>query len=294
MLSKEIEAIIKSYNELGLINYDEAQVVPARADVFKLVTLIKNIVFPGFFEKEHLGPDVLGRVTGEKLQTLLSVATELITKSMCWDQQQKGGEHHHEECQQKAISVSTALIQYLPQLRDTLSRDAQATYDGDPAAKSVSEVILGYPGFQATFMYRIAHFLLKKDVSLIPRLITEISHGQTGIDIHPGATIGESFCIDHGTGVVIGETAIIGHHVKLYQGVTIGALSVPKKECTLKRHPTIEDHVTVYARTTILGGDTVIGHDSTIGGNLWLIKSIPPYSKVYSSPENYTIKTRES
>ncbi len=179
----------------------------------------------------------------------------------------------------------------LPELRRIMYTDAAAIYEGDPAATSEFEVIRTYPGFFAISLYRLAHALLQLEIPLIPRILTEHAHSATGIDIHPNATIGEYLFIDHGTGIVIGETAIIGNHVKLYQGVTLGALSVEKILANTKRHPTIEDHVIIYAGATILGGETVIGHDSVIGGNVWLTSSIPPYSTAYHQP---TVKIVDS
>lgn len=173
----------------------------------------------------------------------------------------------------------------LYKLKQELVLDAKAMFDGDPAAKSINEVILTYPGFLAIAIYRIANELYKLEVPLIPRIMTEYAHQMTGIDINPGAKIGESFSIDHGTGVVIGETTEIGSNVKIYQGVTLGALSVEKSMASKKRHPTIEDNVVIYANATILGGETVIGHNSTIGGNVWLTKSIPSDSLVYFTNE---------
>lgn len=169
----------------------------------------------------------------------------------------------------------------LPQLYALLNTDIKAILDGDPAAKSEFEIIRAYPGFYAISFYRLAHALLKLDIPLIPRILTEYAHSKTGIDIHPGAEVGEYLYIDHGTGIVIGETAKIGNHVKFYQGVTLGALSVDKSMTSVKRHPTVEDNVVIYAGATILGGETVIGHNSIIGGNVWLTKSVPPYSTVY-------------
>jgi serine O-acetyltransferase len=168
----------------------------------------------------------------------------------------------------------------LPELHDTLQRDARAHLEGDPAARSLDEVILAYPGFRAVALYRLAHRLHQLGVPLLPRLVTELAHRETGIDIHPGARIGRAFSIDHGTGVVIGETAVIGDRVKLYQGVTLGAASVQKSLADQKRHPTVEEDVVIYANATILGGDTVIGAGSVIGGNVWLTRSVPPGSVV--------------
>lgn len=169
----------------------------------------------------------------------------------------------------------------IPNIYDKLLRDVDAMFEGDPAANSPSEVIRSYPGFYAIASYRVANQLAMLGVKNVPRIITENAHSRTGIDIHPHAAIGEYFCIDHGTGIVIGETAIVGDHVKMYQGVTLGALSVSKQDAKIKRHPTIGDHVVLYAGATILGGKTVIGSHSTIGGNVWLTQSIPPNSKVY-------------
>jgi len=186
-------------------------------------------------------------------------------------------------------SPSTTIIEeFMPSLPDIFSlmfKDAKAIFAGDPAAKSLDEVIVAYPGFYAIAIYRIAHRFYDLKVPIFPRLLTELAHQFTGIDIHPGAEIGESFCIDHGTGVVIGETTVIGHHVKLYQGVTLGALSVQKAAATQRRHPTIEDRVVVYSNATILGGNTVIGHDSVVGGNVWLTASVPPNCTVYHKSE---------
>jgi serine O-acetyltransferase len=169
----------------------------------------------------------------------------------------------------------------LPSLADALWLDAQAIYEGDPAARSVDEVVATYPGLLAIATYRIAHEFFMQGMPVFPRMLTEIGHQRTGIDIHPGARIGPSFCIDHGTGIVIGETAVLGERVKLYQGVTLGALSVAKELASTKRHPTIDHDVVIYAGATILGGETVVGHHSIIGGNVWLIESVPPHSMVY-------------
>ncbi|MFW6347651.1 MAG: serine O-acetyltransferase EpsC [Cyclonatronaceae bacterium] len=169
----------------------------------------------------------------------------------------------------------------LPEYRRMLKEDIQAMYDGDPAARSLTEVVRTYPGFYAIAAHRIAHHLCREGLHLIARIIASNAHSKTGIDIHPAACIGRHFCIDHGTGVVIGQTARIGSYVKLYQGVTLGAISVKKEDASVKRHPTIEDHVVIYAGATILGGSTTVGHHSIIGGNVWLTQSTPPHSKIY-------------
>ncbi len=179
-----------------------------------------------------------------------------------------------------ATDTARTFLNALPAIHDKLWMDAEAIYRGDPAAESIDEVILAYPGFTAIAVYRFAHVFYEHTVPIFPRLLTEYAHQTTGIDIHPGAQIGNSFAIDHGTGIVIGESTIIGDHVKLYQGVTLGALSVDKALAKSKRHPTIEDNVVIYAQAVILGGETVVGHDSVVGGNVWLTESVPPYSFV--------------
>lgn len=188
--------------------------------------------------------------------------------------------------------VVTQFYGSLPELRRMMYADAAGINEGDPAATSEFEVIRTYPGFLAIALYRLAHQLLRLDVPLLPRILTEYGHSQTGIDIHPAAQIGEHFCIDHGTGVVIGATAVIGNHVKIYQGVTLGAMSVEKILANTRRHPTIQDRVVIYAGATILGGDTVIGHDSVIGGNVWLTTSIPPYSTAYHQSSVKIVDTK--
>jgi serine O-acetyltransferase len=196
--------------------------------------------------------------------------------------------------------IVNAFLARLPEVRRMLETDAQAAYEGDPAATSRMEVVMAYPGMYAVTVHRLAHELYRLKVSVIPRIMSELAHSKTGIDIHPGATIGERFFIDHGTGVVIGETTVIGRNVKLYQGVTLGALSFPKDENTgmlmkgHKRHPNVEDNVVIYAGATILGGDTVIGHDSEIGGNVWLMESIPPHSRVYNKPPAPEIREKKT
>ncbi|MDF1505502.1 hypothetical protein [Roseisolibacter sp. H3M3-2] len=180
----------------------------------------------------------------------------------------------------RPAAVADALLDALPAVYDALLDDARATHDADPAATSVDEVIAAYPGFQATACHRVAHRLRALGVPLVPRLVSEFAHRATGIDIHPGATIGRAFAIDHGTGIVIGETAVLGDRVRLYQGVTLGAAAVAKALARTRRHPTLEDDVVVYANATILGGDTVVGAGSVIGGNVWLTHSVPPRSVV--------------
>ena len=196
-----------------------------------------------------------------------------------------------------AKAIVDEFVAALPEVRRLVETDVDAAYDGDPAATSRMEVVMAYPGLYAVTVHRLAHVLYKLKVPILPRVMSELAHSKTGIDIHPGATIGERFFIDHGTGVVIGETTVIGRNVRLYQGVTLGGLSFAKDDNGalvkgLKRHPNIEDNVVIYANATILGGETVIGHDSEIGGNVWLKDSVPPNSRVYNRPPAPAIKAK--
>ena len=189
--------------------------------------------------------------------------------------------------------IAVRFMHALPSIHDKLWLDAEAITSGDPAAESIDEVILAYPGFTAIALYRLAHEFYLMRVPIFPRLITEYAHQMTGIDVHPGAQIGSSFAIDHGTGIVIGESSIIGNNVKMYQGVTLGALSVDKKFAKSKRHPTVEDDVVIYAQAIILGGETIIGRQSVIGGNVWLTSSVPPFSSVYQESK-VTVRPKET
>ncbi|SHL53457.1 serine O-acetyltransferase [Hymenobacter psychrotolerans] len=199
----------------------------------------------------------------------------------------------HVPLPEAAAAVAAGLMSRLPALRDALLQDAAAILAADPAAQGLDEVISTYPGFYAIALHRIAHALYQLQVPRVPRIISEFAHHRTGIDIHPGARIGASFCIDHGTGIVIGETAVIGAHVKIFQGVTLGALSVRKELQGIKRHPTIEDHSVIYAGATILGGNTVVGSHSIIGGNVWLTDSVPSHSRVYHQAQLHVTRTED-
>lgn len=253
-------------------------------------------LFPGVFEKtlsdeNRINSDISNNIRAAAFD--LSDLIEKAFKNECNDEElRKSG---CAVCREKADKIVRALIEKLPEIRRLLHTDIEAAYEGDPAAKSNEEILLSYPSIEAMSIHRIAHELYLQKVPIMPRIMSEYSHHLTGIDIHPGASIGEYFFIDHGTGVVIGETCTIGNRVKLYQGVTLGAKSFqldddghPVKG--IKRHPDIEDNVIIYSGASILGGDTVIGHDSIIGGNLWLTHSVPPYSKVYNSQPKPTIK----
>jgi serine O-acetyltransferase len=239
--------------------------LPIKSEARRFADEVIECLFPSLSEKIYYSPEEI-----QAKLTLLQRNAKAILRSL----PHKPGESVDE--------IVGTFFAKLPEIYNKLSADAEAIYQGDPAAESVEEVILAYPGFLAISIYRIAHEFYLLDVPIFPRLLTEYAHQLTGIDIHPGASIGTPFFIDHGTGIVIGETAIIGNNVKVYQGVTLGALSVDKSLANTKRHPTIEDNVIIYAQAVILGGDTVIGHDSIVGGNSWLTQSVPPYSIVYA------------
>ncbi len=275
--------ILDSYRSEGGINHIGGPNLPSRQRTIDILQMLRSILFPGYYEREPVDEEALLYLTGERIGCVRKSLAEEINKSLCHDCRQYDRCEQLPQCREKARDITNDLLKALPEIRRRLHLDVQAALDGDPAAKSEAEIIVAYPGLAAISVHRIVHFLYQQGVPLLPRIMSEYIHHQTGIDIHPGATIGDSFFIDHGTGVVIGETTQIGNHVKIYQGVTLGALSVKKAMARKKRHPTIEDNVTIYAGATILGGDTVIGHDSVIGGNVWLIRSVPPFSRVYNS-----------
>jgi serine O-acetyltransferase len=281
-----VSAILDSYENLGGINHLEGPNLPSRQSVAGIVEELESLIFPGFRDEANLERINLNYILGEKIARIAKTLINEAEKSLRYtckirDQCKRTG-HCLAEAEERILRI----LAKVPEIRKTVQIDVEAAFRGDPAAKSHEEIILSYPGIEAVIMYRIAHEFWLEDIPLIPRMMSEHIHGKTGIDIHPGAAIGESFFIDHGTGVVIGETTVIGNNVKIYHGVTLGARSVVKEEANKKRHPTIEDDVTIYPGATILGGETVIGKGSIIGGNVWLLSSVPPYSKVYYQSEN--------
>jgi serine O-acetyltransferase len=278
-----IREIIESYRLIGGINRIDREDLPSSRNVIQALRLLFEIIFPGYFGEEQPRRSDIYFFVGSRLQRVFSILTAEIERSLKFKCKESGCDDL--DCRSCSREIVFRLVGKLPEIREMLRKDVQAAYDGDPAAKSIDEVILCYPFTIAITTHRIAHILYREDVPLIPRIMSEWAHSKTGIDIHPGAQIGEYFFIDHGTGVVIGETTVIGNRVKIYQGVTLGARSFPKDELGRvrkggKRHPTIEDDVTIYSGATILGGNTVIGRGSVIGANSWITKSVPPYSKV--------------
>jgi serine O-acetyltransferase len=259
---------------------------PSRDKVIEIVKALHAVLFPGYFGTSELTEDTVGFHLGSTLDWIQRELRDQIARGLSFacDEDCEGKGKRWEECNTKPELLTKRFLGRLPEIRRVLATDIQAAYEGDPAATSPDEAIFCYPGILAVTNYRLAHELQLMEVPLIPRIITEHAHSITGIDIHPGATIGESFFIDHGTGVVIGETTTIGKHVQLYQGVTLGAKSFPLDENGnpikgIKRHPNVEDGVIIYSEATILGPIT-IGKDSVIGGNVWLVRSVPPGSRI--------------
>jgi serine O-acetyltransferase len=283
-----IDGILESYRHIGGINHIEGLNLPSRQSINRIVDELSTIVFPGFRSDEALTLRNLRYLIGGKVEDAARALTEEVEKSLRYVCRDREG-CDTKDCQGEAERTVFEFLETLPEIRRLVSLDVEAAVRGDPAARSAEEVILSYPCVEAIMVHRIAHVLWRQEVAMIPRMMSEYVHGRTGIDIHPGASIGESFFIDHGTGVVIGETTVIGRNVKIYQGVTLGALSVRKEEANRKRHPTIGDEVTIYSGATILGGSTVIGEGSVIGGNVWITESVPPRSRIYHQP---TQKTR--
>ena len=289
------DRIVASYAETPSINYLGHCPLPRYDEIIEAIDDLKDILFPGYRRREGLH---IGNVTyhvGDLVDKLHDTLTRQIARALQHDDRvvHKGvGCEEDVDYEAKGQAMAITFLERLPEIRKVLATDAQAAFDGDPACRSIDEVIFCYPGLEAITVHRLAHELLKLGVPFIPRMMSEYSHKQTGIDIHPGANIGDHFFIDHGTGVVIGETCDIGSHVKLYQGVTLGALSfATDADGNLvrghKRHPTLEDRVVVYANATVLGGKTTIGHDSVVGSSAWVTRSVQPYTTVTIEPPKH-------
>jgi serine O-acetyltransferase len=277
------ERIIETYEECGTTNHLGHSPLPSYKEVVEILADLREILYPGYGRRQNLHMSNVGYHVGDLIDSLHDRLTLQVARALRHDCKAKDLETDFES---DAQSIVIRFLESIPALRRVLAEDVQAAYEGDPAAKGSDEILFCYPGVSAITVFRMAHELRLLGVPLIPRMMTEYAHSKTGIDIHPGATIGQRFFIDHGTGVVIGETTKIGDGVKIYQGVTLGALSFPRDETTgeilrdIKRHPTIEDEVVIYANATILGGKTLIGHHSVIGSSAWITRSIAPYTTV--------------
>lgn len=282
------EQIVATYTPNDVINHLGHCPLPSYEAVINILADLKDVLYPGYRRKVGLHAGNIRYHVGGMVDQLHDSLTTQIARALRHEDRVR---NNHGDCESdidfeaKGQAMAIEMLSRIPQLREVLSTDVQAAFDGDPACQTTDEIVFCYPGFEAITVYRIAHVLLQLGVPFIPRMMTEWAHQTTGIDIHPGATVGNHFFIDHGTGVVIGETCEIGNRVKLYQGVTLGALSFPTDADGQlirgsKRHPTIEDGVVVYANATILGGRTVIGHDSVIGSSVWITRSVSPFTTV--------------
>ncbi len=290
-----VRKIVSTMTRRGGISYLSGASLPQREHVYPAVDKLFVLFFPGYTRGERFKPGEEALFVGRMLGEARAILLEQVERCFHYCCVVKKGKRC--ACAVKASRAVTGVLETLPAIRQLLKDDVRAAYEGDPAAKSYEEIILSYPCIEAIATHRLAHEMYKRDVPLMPRIISERTHGRTGIDIHPGARIGKSFFIDHGTGVVIGETAVIGDNVKIYQGVTLGALSFPKDERGRvikggKRHPTLEKGVTIYAGATILGGKTVIGKGAVVGGNVWITESVPAGAKVLLKAPEQTIISR--
>jgi serine O-acetyltransferase len=293
-LPRIAENIIDNCSDGHCFTHVDYEPIPSRQCVVESIDLLREVMFPGYFTRATLDPTNLRYSMGQTVATLYDTLSEQICHSIRHDCLRYN--QACSDCEDRGFQVALELLSDIPHLRSVLATDVQATYEGDPAAKSHDEIIFSYPGLFAIMVYRIAHRLYELGVPLLPRIMTEHAHSITGIDIHPGAEIDERFVIDHGTGIVIGETTVIGKNVRIYQGVTVGALSLPRDAGEeyrgKKRHPTIEDDVIVYSGATILGGDTRIGARSVIGGNVWITESVPADTTVVMEAPRLIYKSK--
>ena len=286
-IQKMVDEIGNNYKMEELFCAKKGKPMPERSVVIDFIRELKTVMFPGYFGRDTMLETEAVHYVGDKVNHLYDVLKEQVKIALTYEGTLEG-----ETLDGRAEEVCDIFFGALPGVQRTLLTDIQAGFDGDPAAHSKEEIIFSYPGLFAIYVYRIAHILYKEKIPFIPRVMSEYAHGRTGIDINPGAEIGEYFFIDHGTGVVIGETTKIGDHVKLYQGVTLGALSTRDGQqlSGVKRHPTIEDHVTVYSNSSVLGGETVIGANTIIGGNTFITQSVPANTKVSAKAPELVIK----
>jgi serine O-acetyltransferase len=278
-VSKLTNELVASYAKVGGINHLDGKNLPSKRVVTELTCNLLRLLFPGFFDEKLIHSSEIKVETAALLDSIIGTLQDEVRKSLEYKAPEGLAK---KDIPAEAQKITVHFLESLPQVREILQTDVQAAFDGDPAAASKEEIIVSYPFVEAISVQRLAHELYKKDVALIPRIMAEWAHGRTGMDLHPGARIGTHFFVDHGTGTVVGETAIIGNHVKMYHGVTLGAKSTAAGQGLRgkKRHPTIEDRVTIYPGATILGGDTVIGAGSTIGGNVFIMNSVQPNSLV--------------
>jgi serine O-acetyltransferase len=280
-LPRIVDSLVESVGATPKVNHIDKYDLPSRRAILAIVDDLFSLLFPGYVRQDLCHAN-LAYFIGDRIDRLFVSLRAEITKALVHEGATGGAGLPPGDAEHEAEEIAVRFLERLPDVRAACETDVEAAYDGDPAAKSFSEIVFAYPGLQAIATYRLAHELLLLGTPLVPRFMCETAHSRTGIDIHPGATIGHGFCIDHGTGIVIGETTEIGDRVQIYHGVTLGAFSPRKGQALrgMKRHPTIEDDVTIYPNATILGGETVIGRGSVIGGNVWLTQSVPADSTV--------------
>jgi serine O-acetyltransferase len=296
-LPELVDALVKSVADEPRMQHLNRVLLPNRDQIIACIAGLRQIVFPGYFGQQGLTAADLGTQIGELSLQVSDWLYEQVRCCLRYRRQLTANNAETdacEECDEQAADAVMRFVARIPAVRELLANDVQAAFDGDPAAQTTDETIFCYPGLFAIFVQRMAHEFYEMNVPLLPRIMTEHAHSLTGIDIHPGAKLGRSFFIDHGTGVVIGETTVIGDNVKIYQGVTLGALAPAfgQKLRGQKRHPTIEDNVTIYAGATILGGDTVIGKGALIGGNVFITSSVPPLNQVTAEPPKLKYRDR--
>lgn len=285
ILTQAVDELSESESYKGLFHqHKDGEPLPSAKILHEIIELARSILFPGYYGNSTVNSRTVKYHIGVNVERLFNLLTDQILAGLCFGKPAEGSAPAPEARREEAAALAAKFISKLPAMRKVLATDVEAAYNGDPAAESYGEVICCYPAIKAISNYRIAHELLELGVPLIPRVITEMAHSETGIDIHPGAKIGHHFTIDHGTGVVIGATSILGNNVKLYQGVTLGAKSFPldaegKPIKGIPRHPILEDNVIVYSNATILGRITV-GHDATVGGNIWVTENVPAGAKI--------------
>lgn len=291
MLPNIVTAINHNYTQSDLLLGKSDKQLPVRSTIIEILDDLKQLMFPGYFSSERIDSNNASYYTGQMLSALHHKIKKQLALALAYDCEDDIFATST-VIKEKAESICCDFLAAIPTIQEILLLDVQAGYDGDPAANSREQIIFSYPGFYAIFVYRVAHELYKMKVPFIPRIMTEHAHNKTGIDINAGATIGKYFFMDHGTGIVIGETTVIGDYVKLYQGVTLGALSTRGGQhlSGVRRHPTIEDNVTIYSNATILGGETVIGRESVIGGGAFITSSIPAKTRVSVTPPDLSIK----
>lgn len=290
-ISELTDRLLVSYREVGGINHLDGQNLPSKKAIIRITQELLCLLFPGFFEERPIHSAQIKSLTARRLRTVANALEREIHRSLLY---MPPVEYPRKSLRAAARSITLGLLGSLPRLREILQTDIEAAYNGDPAALSREEVIVAYPFVETIAVQRLAHELYLAKVPLIPRIMTEWAHSRSGMDLHPGAQIGTHFFVDHCTGTVVGETAVIGNHVKMYQGVGLVARSLAAGQALRgqKRHPTIEDHVTIYAGATIMGGDTVVGAGSTIGANVFLTTSVPPRSLVVQKDANIRVMSK--